>query len=459
MGGRGRQIAKNRAPQPGLSAAKAGGGVAVPTAERTPPGGPPVPPSNTYPSFRQENGCGGADWLGVSCFVDWDLERFKWNITELEKLKRKNQVAKGGVSAADDGMFWCEEAKKRFRVHRTGVRHTGGDEGGVYFDFNIECDGVQYHLTRRPTSAGIQPNVYVKVGSCPLMEHGHARMWWHAVGMLKCLGATIDRAILSRIDLCADLAGVDVAPYVRSMEKAHVIRKALKWRPYYYGVDGTTGFECGSELKLRVYDKLQETEHDPIKRELLTRLRWGGALPEAATRVEFRVGRNTMREHSIGYIEDAFDKLPQLTRWLTHDWFRMVGGFDRRNRHHDRAWTHKRWREVQDRFAWVGQGGGELVKRTSRPDPEKLLLAVWGNLSSAACLEGRLIQDREALAEYIAEKVRAVDVERLSEAQERKFSKMESQLPDLAPIPTDPRKERMRVHDHQIGRSHVRPVA
>jgi hypothetical protein len=116
-----------------------------------------------------------------------------------------------------------------------------------------------------------------------------------------------------------------------------------------------TGFVVGQgDLKVRVYDKFHEANRVVEKIAAVVQYRWG-YFTATATRVEFQVRRETLKEFGIDTVDDWFSKRGAVCEYLCHDWFRLTNAPVDRN-HADRSETLPEWLTVQQAFAsWTGK--------------------------------------------------------------------------------------------------------
>jgi hypothetical protein len=190
------------------------------------------------------------------------------------------------------------------------------------------------------------------------------------------------------------------------------ITKAMKGAMYWRGVPGTessTGFDVGTDTKLRVYDKLVEVGSDPTKAAVMIERRWGGAVPECATRVEFQLRRDSLKENwQVTSVEDLFQKAHAIVEWLTQKWFRLSEEFDRENRNHDSAVTCDLWANVQAAFSSVF-AGLDMVKPSLRkyvPDPKALVKQIVGCGASALAAMNEVLDSSSAYVDRMCELIR-----------------------------------------------------
>ena len=356
-------------------------------------------PCNTGASIRHEDSeTGGIDTLEASIYGHWDESR--WPRIK-ENFDRARTAAE---ELADGGSIIVTNEGDRVQVLPAGQKH------GVYCRWVMEYEGWTIAIVQRQHESETTISAWVSIGSVKLMDDG---AWWSYVrlkGVLKALGFNLSRFVPSRVDMCADLPGVDVRDFVRAMWEDHAICRARKGSLHWDGVPGiqsATGFSIGTGIHLRVYEKLKECVNDPEKLAILKARRWLGT-PECATRVEFQLRRDTLRDDwHIESMEDLFKLLGKISQWLTHDWFRLVQSFDRKNRNHERSEVMDIWKKVQAAFAaWTGQPQDVKPRRRRWvPDYSQTMKQAFGCLAKAAAGTKRGVESATELQQLLYEYV------------------------------------------------------
>jgi len=159
----------------------------------------------------------------------------------------------------------------------------------------------------------------------------------------------------------------------------------------------------GAPLMCRIYDKQREVlkKQDQTKLQLLIDNRWG-CLPEQATRVEFQVRSEVLRELRIVSFADLCDKLEALLNYLVSEWLRFADRpIDKRNKHQSRCGISALWQKVQGTFeTWAGEHKGLPPKRRKNLGQacvKQLLQQTHGCLAKLAAMSGEIL-DSPALA-------------------------------------------------------------
>lgn len=325
---------------------------------------------------------GGIDTLYDSLYGPWTDRRWTQTRALFERLRTD---AEQGIR--DRGACELLDGDKI-------VMQAAGAKKGIFCRYVFQWEGCRVYVVDSPAEVDSRPSVFVQFGSLALMTRGLDLIREGALRLLASLGFQLKREVVGRLDVCVDLPNVDVEPFVLRMLARRCITRARKGAIYFDYPRSLTGFDIGeSRLKLRVYDKLLETTSDPAKREYLVQRRWGG-LPKAATRVEFQLSRDVLRDRwNLGGCDDLRLKLPHILEWLCRDWFRFTAeDVDRENKNQIRAETWTGWLAVQKAFTqWVGRATEPITipKRVKQPCVERLVKQAMGCLASAVAMGDR----------------------------------------------------------------------
>lgn len=370
---------------------------------------------------------GGLDALYVVCYGQWKIDKWVKFSQALEEAKKQSQGEdEPGCIDASEG--------DRFVVHPKGT-----SEGSIRINWILECDGIKVLVCDRASLHDTLPNLLVQVGSLTLMDIGHEAAWMQARDSLAGWGFELVKAVPSRVDLCIDLKGVPVAEFVVPYFNKHRVCLARKGAIYEEG-EIYTGFSRGTDVRIRVYDKLRESLRDTAKIEVLIERRWG-ALPACATRVEFQVRREPLREQfQIETVEQLFAKLGTISEWLTTEWFRLTERLpDRENGHEKRAETLELWKLVQEFFrAWTSQPAEPVVARKRRcPQPLNLRQQANGCITSALAASGLQPRCPEEYLQFAAEFLRPEALKGADEEVFRKSVFWQSKGPGRGPAWSD----------------------
>lgn len=359
-----------------------------------------VQSSNTPPSSSKhdeiENWVGAEDWLEWVLYVQWmDWENLNGC---LKRAKEKAAIEKCPP-------HWDEI---RFDGGTATVSPTGarlGGKSGPYFAYKLEYDELIVLIAERETPHKNFPSVVIRADGDACLSIGAQEAYAKATRMIKALSGTIIRNRLSRVDICLDMPEVDIEPFDRAfLEERYICRAVAKARHSGTGVTIAIG---KSPLMCRIYDKLAEVElkANPYKQLCMVFYRWGGVMPSAATRVEFELRREALKERGIDTVEDYYTKRADLVAYLTYDWLRFtVNKVDRENKNQSKARTLRLWNKVRKAFKrWTGEPAGQSLEPLpkARANVRNLLKQTIGVARTAAGYQGETPVDLEELLDYI----------------------------------------------------------
>lgn len=328
------------------------------------------------------------DTVHVSLWVNFEC----WERVEavLEKAKREAQAGGELADDIDDAETYGEldpydripdydarqentatPGKINVNGYQLAVSPNGaGGRGRPYYAYKMTGGGV-HMLFRAPTPRNKIPNVRIEMGSVPLAQCGGEEGLWEIIKkILEAMGGTVEKNVLSRIDLYTDVSGVPVGEFCQRFNDEWRVCRGRRRAGYGNGGEDDderwerhglgrkeTGFVLGTGKHLRVYDKLHEMRNDPLKQQVFGE-RYGGTLPSVLTRVEFQLNREAISTLSIGPDGARIDTIEDLPKYrnaiwdyLTAKdetgWFRLTDGpVDAENRHQDRAKTWDVWAMV-----------------------------------------------------------------------------------------------------------------
>lgn len=351
-------------------------------------------PGESLPATQD---AGGYDTLEILIHGEWLPDRFECLTRVMDRAKQEATNATYG----SEGRL-LEIAGEEILVWASGVKR------GLYCSWCFTWQGMDFAVTNRRKSEENSFGIHLTIGSLACMELGGEACWSEAKRLLVKLGFELAGNKISRADMCVDLPGVSTHDMATTYSEFKYIARARKSEEYKEGYR-RTGFRRGSgtRILIRVYDKLRElgdSKTDLFKEEVLIQKRWGGSRPKDATRVEFQLRREALKDFAIDSVEELFRKADQVSTWLTHAWFRMTTAVPERN-HTDRVETSDLWKKVQNRFAVAfGASDPEEVARPKRRvltvDPRPLKRQITGCLTSVAAIAGRLVGSVSELADY-----------------------------------------------------------
>ena len=345
---------------------------------------------------------GGYDTLEILVYGQWEQERFAHLTEELDRVKQEAAEAEHG---SEGGLL--EIAGDEVMVCPSGVKR------GLYCSWRFTWQGMDFALVNRCESDEQCYGIHLTIGSIACMEAGGEACWNDAKDFLAKLGFHVMGNKISRTDVCVDLMDVNTHDMVMDYLQFKFITRGRKFAIHGENHRLETFYRgSGKRIMLRVYDKLRElreSTQDLVKHKILLEKRWGGEIPKHATRVEFQLRREALKDFGVDSVEDLFEKAGEISVWLTHKWFRMTEEVPDRN-HTDRAETSRLWVKVQDYFAKTfGDFDPNEVQRHTRRvftvDPEPLKRQITGCLTSVAACMGRLVRTPTELATFAMEVV------------------------------------------------------
>lgn len=109
-----------------------------------------------------------------------------------------------------------------------------------------------------------------------------------------------------------------------------------------------TGMEIGvKNIKCRIYDKLREVQYDEEKSIVLQQNRYDDKIPSCATRVEFQIRRDALREFCVDKVCDGIKSWDDykkarahLCNYLVTSWLKVFNA-PVKNRNHSERLTEK----------------------------------------------------------------------------------------------------------------------
>lgn len=320
-------------------------------------------PSNTGPNFSNCGVPAGLDWLQVSLFGEFDRDSWPRLLCDLDRA-RAIAEEKGESHSA-----------RLIDGHPLMVRAAGARHGGFYCRWVCRWAGVELHIVAGGQRSDNRPTCVAVLTSETLMEFGDQLAWERVKHLCQALGFSTVRDVVSRVDLALDLVDVDVDDFAAPFSAGCFIADAHK-RAMYWDGRSTTGFTVGvGKCQLRVYEKVRELREKGSESKWASLVARWGKEPQKATRVEFQVRRDMLRERwDVGGVDDLWKKMPTIVNELCGGWFRMTDEKPKSN-NHVRTSTLGLWRRVQEKFAkWAGDGPLMTFERM-KPfiEPRKLI--------------------------------------------------------------------------------------
>jgi len=243
---------------------------------------------------------------------------------------------------------------------------------------------------------GAGPVAFIEIHGTEFLRYGEAEALRRVFSQLARLGIEVDRMRASRVDLCADLPGVDIDVFKHAMANRCYTSKAVG--AYDQHFDALTGRYSGFTLKsgetlLRVYEKVLQTAGDCDKRRLMEEHRWGGP-QDKAVRVEYQLRLRGKTRRSYDTLDGLLGSLGDLIAWCTNVWFRLSVVTDRT--HTSRAPIADVWLRVQHAFSWWAS---RLDKRVTAPPmytaPAETLVAQMRGLMATVCALSGVVPEND----------------------------------------------------------------
>lgn len=237
-----------------------------------------------------------------------------------------------------------------------------------------------------------RPSASVDIRSEALWTHGPDAALDRALSLFRSFGASIERLLPSRVDMCVDVL-VRERDWRFELQDQFVTR--ARQLAAYRSNATLSGFSIGSgDISARLYDKPLEIASKSKK--LWMYPIWGiDQVPpdHRVIRVEFQLRREALKELGLVAWDDVPAKLPGLWAYCTTKWLRLV---DDPALHHTQQTLLPWWEVVANGFAG-SQGATPLVREEAvEADLVRNAQQAIGNLISVlALLSARPVGDRE----------------------------------------------------------------
>jgi hypothetical protein len=288
--------------------------------------------------------------------------------------------------------------------------------GAGFFSWVCEYDGIRYSLAKSSQSNKC-PVAKIQISSLKLTRDGVIVAWQQALRTLKHLGVIVYSNTLYRLDACLDLPGVDVGLFCEAISHGEVISRVKSQASFNKSAKGEwQGCAIGNRKGVRIvfYDKIEELKAHPgieseAKREVLIQQRWGVA-PERATRVEFQIRGEWLRQRYQGLrsVEDVLGRLADVVAFLATGFFRIVDGeVDRDNNNQSRAEVSPMWNRVIEGFCdWAGGDAAQLIKVEKKPaNREKAIKRLLSSAVSVAAFSPGYVCSRETFLQRVIDEL------------------------------------------------------
>ena len=366
---------------------------------------------------------GGYDTIELLASGEWinDFEEFT------DFLRDMQQEAQDGQSGNIDFVILNQPVY----VSPSGARR------GLYCSFVLRWEGITFSIVNRKKSSGSSFGVHISIGSLVCMQKTGAGAVKQARAFLRSLGFRCALLRLSRVDVCVDVPGVDTGDIVNNYMAGNCVKRARKAAIYQTGKRfNAISLGSGKSVKLRIYDKLLELSEqsikDNFKLDYLIKNRWEGKVPEFATRVEYQLRRDALKEFGIDTFADFEQRAGEVCGWLTSEWFRLTKKAPKKG-HTKEAKVSKFWRLVQkDFFIVFGSPAAPKMRSKARPLTTQLTALkkqVDGCLSTILAACGSLPETADQLFSNVCRVLFSDDVSGVIEAIKEKRASYETWLP------------------------------
>ncbi len=357
--------------------------------------------SNTPPSSSNldeiDSWIGAEDWLEWVLYVQWT----DWkNLNDRLKRAKEDAAIEGAPLGWDEILFMGGMAT----VDRMGARM--GGKKGAYFAYKLEYEELTVLIAERESPHKTFPSVVIRADGDACLSIGAKEAYEKATRMIEALSGKIVRNRLSRVDICLDMPEVDIEPFDRAfLEERYICRAVSKSRHSGTGVTVSIG---KSPLMCRIYDKKAEVElkANPHKNLCMRVYRWKCAeMPFAATRVEFELRREALKDRGIDTVEDYYAKRADLIAYLTHDWLRFTANkVDRENKNQSKTRMLPLWNKVSKAFKnWAGSPLGLTLEPLpkEKADVRNLIKQAVGAITAAAGFQDVKLKNLEEAIDYL----------------------------------------------------------
>lgn len=357
-------------------------------------------PSLTHHQTRQVEDSCRSELSPVLAFDWWEVagcvEHGKRAKEFFDEIERTQQLAESyrkeqPLHLGDDQVF----------VFARGM----GTGRGARFEVRLEWLGATIGLSTRGVANRQLPNFYLKIPGEACVLRGAKQLHQQVLAFLGEFDFVLTDSWFRRFDVCLDLPGWGFGEYFApACEAKQYFGSGTRSAPYREGIQ-TTGFSVKTgALELAIYDKLQETCSKKSEAYLNAMVlnRWGGQLPEAATRIEYRIYREMLSGLGLNTVDRCLEALPSLiskvSRFDEHPFFVLTDCVpDRKGRHQDRACVHPDWKEAIEKMRKLAGEPLLPLKHLDRSmmGASRCMQNAVGYVLTAAAQLGHLIEGKE----------------------------------------------------------------
>lgn len=327
----------------------------------------------------------GIDWWEWTAAVAFEPVKFGAITSQFDAIKQRCQERR-------EADAWTKvNDTPSFRVGRTGFNR-GGDRS-EYYDYRIFYNGIAVGLANRQASRDGMSNLCVVQRGSDCLRLGALISQQTIRDFVRRLGGTVLREKLSRADLCLDITNLDIRTFQPFIQNRQFISKAKNVTPFEnVAANEWTGFVVGKRpMRIVVYDKVAELEkkQDELYKQAMIARRWGGLVPEHASRIELQVSREWLRKYGIDSPNDFLEKGSTIIeRQLSH-WFRLTTTrIESEKKTQSRAKLDPLWASLRKSFVnWFGLPESPLI-----PIDRKNVLPMRTIMQGIGCLRSAFLQ-------------------------------------------------------------------
>ncbi|MCB9950052.1 MAG: hypothetical protein H6824_03645 [Planctomycetaceae bacterium] len=346
------------------------------------------------------------DWLETGGLIRWEEDS-----RVLLQVERLREAA--GAAGQPEPYVLCDQ---EVLIYPKGI----GSGKQQHLPYRIEWPGVMLAFDTRNQDSRQHGNWYLKVTGEGCVQLGAMTCYRKAGEIVQELGGVLYDQWVKRIDFALDLPDVDLkAEFLDAFRQEHFLTSSKSWNPYD-GPEGCSGFTVGTmnRVKLNVYDKLRQAKKkDELYQLAMQQNRWGGRIPNAATRIEYQIRKPWLDEYGLCRADDVFRMIPAIISRLAElekrPFFAMTNGpVDRKNKHQNRCGRLPAWVKAVATFQTLAGQPHEPLERVNREliGGKRALQSAMGFLTSAAAKSGRCIATSADLVEFLREQIERNEV-------------------------------------------------
>jgi hypothetical protein len=222
--------------------------------------------------------------------------------------------------------------------------------GKKYFPFCVRSGDIFLFLSPRSPESPV-PNMSLKIGSLTCQgDLDQFFLYFHR--FLRLLGCKVVEEIVSRFDICTDIAQKISESGVDDLSKqiCRSERSAL-----YFSRKEFTGISIGKgAISCRIYDKIREMKdkQDSVKTAFFYE-KWADSGDQFTdiTRVEFQLRREFLKEIGVTDYKSLVSVTHNIWTYCTEKWLRYASrSVDRLNKNHSQSGISDFWAIVQGSF-------------------------------------------------------------------------------------------------------------